>query len=124
MKAARTAVNFGVLPGIGWGYIHAASMLEDEFQGTQTFSGERMLLDSFTDVLRAQYEYLTGYNYRSMDSLKFLDLTTGEEEDRPSKVYDNAAATCLALEAGWATAKTLSKLSTIQGRGNTNYLNK
>lgn len=136
MKAAKTAINFGVLPGIGWGYLNAADAVEKQFNTPELSQRQRVLLDAFLGVLRSQYEYLTGYKYKELmtppsgfwwfkkpaGKLKFIDLTTGEETNKPEKVYDNAAATCLALEAGWATAKTLSKLSTIQGRSNTNYL--
>lgn len=136
MKAAKTAINFGVLPGIGWGYLNAADAVEKQFGTPELSQRQRALLDAFLGVLRSQYEYLTGYKYKELmtpasgfwwfkkpaGKLKFIDLTTGEETSQPEKVYDNAAATCLALEAGWATAKTLGKLSTIQGRSNTNYL--
>ena len=136
MKAAKTAINFGVLPGIGWGYLNAADAVEKQFRTPELSQRQRVLLDAFLGVLRSQYEYLTGYKYKELmtpasgfwwfkkpaGKLKFIDLTTGEETSEPEKVYDNAAATCLALEAGWATAKTLGKLSTIQGRSNTNYL--
>lgn len=135
MKAAKTAINFGVLPGIGWGYLNAADAVEAEF--TKVTPRQKVLLDTFLAVLRSQYEYLTGYKYKELvtpasgflwfkkpaGKLKFVDLTTGIETDKPERVYDNAAATCLALEAGWATAKTLGKLSTIQGRSDVNYLN-
>lgn len=137
MKAASTAVNFGVLPGIGWGYLTAASAIETEYQAKELTNNQQYLLDTFLAVMRSQYEYLTGYNYKELmtpasgfwifkkpaGKLKFLDLTSGEVSDHPGKVFDNAAATCLALSAGWSTAKTLGKLVTIQGRGDKNYLN-
>lgn len=122
MKAAKTAIEFGVLPGIGWGYLSAAAKLEDEYAQTSLTQVEQELLDTFLDVLRSQYEYLTGYRYRSMDKLRFIDLTDGEESDYPNKVYDNAAAVMVALQGAWATAKTLGKLSTINGRGDKDYL--
>ncbi|QDJ96938.1 chaperonin groEL [Aeromonas phage D3] len=124
ITAARSSLGFGVLPGIGWGYLQAAKEVEDHFYEVGITQNQRILMDKFLDVLRAQYTYLTGNVYRDMDRVSFLDLTTGEESKDPGKVYDNAAATCLALESGWGAAKTLGKLSTITGRGDTNYLHK
>lgn len=122
MKAAKTAISFGVLPGIGWGYLTAAAKVEAHYDMIPMDKTERELLDLYLDVLRQPYEHLTGFRYRSMDKLRFIDLTDGSESDFPDKVYDNAAAVTVALKGAWATAKTLGKLSTVNGRGDKDYL--
>lgn len=122
MKAAKTAISFGVLPGIGWGYLAAAAQVEDHYDQISLDKHQKELLDLYLDVLRQPYEHLTGFRYRSMEKLRFIDLTDGVESDFPDKVYDNAAAVTVALKGAWATAKTLGKLSTINGRGDKDYL--
>jgi hypothetical protein len=52
---------------------------------------------------------------------KYVDLVTGEVSDIPTTVYDNAAATMIALRGAWQTAKTLSKINNVMGRSNQSY---
>ncbi|WNV45980.1 chaperone GroEL [Aeromonas phage AerS_266] len=121
MKAARTGVIYGILPGIGYGYLKAASMLKDKLEYTIEKEHDDLFND-FLNVLTAQYKYLSGdVNYKLGTQPKFLDLVTGEIEPTPTMVFDNAAATLTALSGAWATAKTLCKLSNIMGRSHSSY---
>lgn len=119
MKAARTGQQFGIIPGIGYGYLMASRWLEAN-EPQQSDEGLEKCRVGLIKVLRAQYEHLT-QNDGSVENPMFIDLVTGEESDTPMDVYDNAAATMIALEGAWQTAKTLGKISNVMGRSNTNY---
>lgn len=123
MKAARTGLIYGVIPGIGYGYVMAAKHLESRFEELAQTTEQKDLLRAYLRVLCEQYSHLTG-NEIPLNGIepKFLDLITGEVEDKPTKVFDNAAATRIALQGGWATAKTLAKLEHVMGSSITNYL--
>nr|6HDD_A Chain A, Putative chaperonin GroEL [Pseudomonas phage OBP]6HDD_B Chain B, Putative chaperonin GroEL [Pseudomonas phage OBP]6HDD_C Chain C, Putative chaperonin GroEL [Pseudomonas phage OBP]6HDD_D Chain D, Putative chaperonin GroEL [Pseudomonas phage OBP]6HDD_E Chain E, Putative chaperonin GroEL [Pseudomonas phage OBP]6HDD_F Chain F, Putative chaperonin GroEL [Pseudomonas phage OBP]6HDD_G Chain G, Putative chaperonin GroEL [Pseudomonas phage OBP] len=119
MKAARTGQQFGVIPGIGYGYLMASKWLEANVPQQSDEKLEKCRI-GLIEVLRAQYEHLTGHD-GSAENPIFIDLVTGQESDTPMNVYDNAAATMIALEGAWQTAKTLGKISNVMGRSNTNY---
>lgn len=119
MKAATTALEFGVIPGIGYGYISAREALEAFPK--QSDEGLEQLVDMLKSVLVAQYEHLTEHKYTGIGTARYVDLVSGEESDKPMNVYDNAAATMTALKGAWSTAKTLGKLSNVMGRSNSNY---
>lgn len=119
MKAARTGLEFGVIPGIGYGYLMAREYLDALPQ--QSDEGLNQLLEDLKVVLTAQYEHLTENKYNGTGSARYVDLVTGEESDTPMDVYDNAAATLTALKGAWATAKTLGKLSNVMGKSNSTY---
>ena len=118
MKAARTGQEFGVIPGIGYGYLMASNHLEA--LPKQSDEGLEWCRNSLVAVLRSQYEHLTGDEYTGGEP-KFIDLVTGEESNTPMNVYDNAAATMIALKGAWQTAKTLGKISNVMGRSNKSY---
>lgn len=120
MKAARTGLEFGVLPGIGYGYLTAAQELSKEM-GKQNDEQFNTLLSLFTKVLVSQYEHLTGHVYESTKTPVYIDLVTGEESETPMNVFDNAAATMTALTGAWSTAKTLGKINNIMGKSNSKY---
>lgn len=119
MKAARTGQQFGVIHGIGYGYLMASKWLESEIPQQSDEELEKCRI-GLIKVLRAQYEHLTGFDGAS-ENPTFIDLVSGQESDTPMNVYDNAAATMIALEGAWQTAKTLGKISNVMGRSNTNY---
>ena len=119
IKAARTGKEFGVIPGIGYGYLMAAEYIASlPEQSDEDLNRLRLF---FQQVLVAQYEHLTGNLYSGVGSASYIDLVTGEESIVPVNVYDNAAATLTALKGAWSTAKTLGKISNVMGRSNTSY---
>ena len=119
MKAAHTGQQYGVIPGIGYGYLMASNYVADQLpqQSDEELESCRQLL---IKVLRSQYEHLTGYDYNG-GTPTFIDLVTGEESTTPMNVFDNAAATMIALKGAWQTAKTLGKISNVMGRSNKSY---
>lgn len=122
IKAAKTGKIFGVLPGIGCGYLGAAKILFMERDPKDAFE-EKLLMD-FIEVLESPYKHLTGqndYQTKNQKPAQFLDLVTGEVSERVDNVFDNAAATMTALSGGWSTAKTLAKLNNIMGRSMKQY---
>lgn len=134
MKAAKTGLQFGVIPGIGYGYLKARQMLEND-KPAQSDEELNQLHELLMNVLSSQYEHLTGNKYftpitkrgwfgktKTIEcSVRFTDLVTGEESPIPVNVYDNAAATLTALKGAWATAKTLGKISNVMGKSNSAY---
>lgn len=118
MKAAKTGSIFGVLPGIGWAYLTVANTLVEKYNKQTLSEEEQNLVIDFCSVLTQPYLHLTG---GSLEEVKFLDLVTGKEEDIPTSVFDNAAATMTALNGGWACCKTLSKINNIMGRSMKSY---
>ncbi|UOX39506.1 60 kDa chaperonin [Aeromonas phage ZPAH34] len=122
MKAAKTGVIYGILPGIGYGYLSAAHQIKEKL-GKEIKEENVELFNTFLNVLLAQYKHLSGdVEFELGSEPKFLDLVTGEIESKPTKVFDNAAATLTALSGAWATAKTLCKLSNIMGRSHSSYV--
>ncbi|QZA70706.1 GroEL-like type I chaperonin [Erwinia phage AH04] len=119
MKAARTGLQYGVLPGIGYAYMEASKFVKALPQ--QSDEGLEQLRQDLADLLTYQYTYLTGIEQTDADYGKYVDLVTGEVSDQPTAVFDNAAATMIALEGAWATAKTLSKINNVMGRSNQSY---
>lgn len=120
MKAAKTGLQFGVIPGIGYGYLMARQMLEND-KPAQSDEELNQLHELLMNVLTSQYEHLTGHKYDGSGSVCYVDLVTGEETVVPNNVYDNAAATLTALKGAWATAKTLGKISNVMGKSNSAY---
>lgn len=122
MKAASTGLQYGVIPGIGYGYMEASEHLAQlELQS----DGElEELRQDLIRLLTQQYTHLTGISMDdSTDEFgKYIDLVTGEVSDKPTSVFDNAAATMIALQGAWATAKTLGKTNNIMGRSNQSYM--
>lgn len=119
MKAARTGLQYGVLPGIGYGYMQASVFIDSQPQ--QSDEELEQLRVDLSDLLTYQYTYLTGLEKGDTDYGKYIDLVTGEVSDKPTAVFDNAAATIIAFEGAWATAKTLSKINNVMGRSNQSY---
>lgn len=119
MKAARTGQQFGVIPGIGYGYLKASDFVLG--LPAQSDEGLEHCRKVLAEVLCAQYEHLTGFEYNNDGDAIFVDLVTGEESRTPMNVYDNAAATMTALKGAWQTAKTLGKISNVMGRSNKTY---
>lgn len=117
-KAAQTGQQFGVIPGIGYGYLMASNLIAE--LPAQSDEGLEVCRSNLVAVLRSQYEHLTGHDYEGGTPV-FIDLVTGEESDTPMNVYDNAAATMIALKGAWQTAKTLGKISNVMGRSNKSY---
>lgn len=119
MKAARTGLQYGVLPGIGYGYMRASKFVADLPEQSDE-ELEKLRID-LSDLLTYQYTHLTGLYLGDVDYGKYVDLVTGEVSDKPTAVFDNAAATMIALEGAWATAKTLGKINNVMGRSNQSY---
>lgn len=119
MKAARTGLQYGVLPGIGYGYMQASEFVAN--QPEQSDEELEQLRIDLSDLLTKQYTHLTGLKQGDADYGKYIDLVTGEVSDKPTAVFDNAAATTIALDGAWATAKTLGKLNNVMGRSNQSY---
>ncbi|QYN80139.1 chaperonin groEL [Kosakonia phage Kc263] len=119
MKAAKTGLQYGVIPGIGYGYMKAADHLAE--QPAQSDEELEKLRQQLIELLRLQYEHLTGIRPGDSDYGKYVDLVTGEISEKPTTVFDNAAATMIALRGGWQTAKTLSKINNVMGRSNQSY---
>lgn len=120
MKAANTGLQYGVLPGIGYAYMEAAKHV----LGLPKQSDEELdeLRKTLAQILTYQYSHLTGIYATDEDQFgKYVDLVTGEISDIPTTVFDNAAATMIALRGAWQTAKTLSKTNNIMGRSNQSY---
>jgi chaperonin GroEL len=124
IKAARTGRIYGVLPGIGWGYLEAGRQLLRMVRPQNEWQEE--LLKEYLHVLTQPYTQLTGVDYIITDdgTPMFLDLVTGHSSSEVTAVFDNAAATMTALSAGWSTAKTLAKLHNICGRSMKSYKNR
>lgn len=118
VKAAKTGLQFGVIPGIGYGYLMASNVIAALPE--QSDEELEICRKNLIQVLRAQYEHLTGHDYTG-GTPTFIDLVTGEESDTPMNVFDNAAATMIALKGAWQTAKTLGKISNVMGRSNKSY---
>lgn len=119
MKAARTGLQYGVIPGIGYGYMEASKFVNNlPRQSDEEL--EKLRID-LSDLLTYQYTHLTGLCLNDSDYGKYVDLVTGEVSDKPTAVFDNAAAVMIALQGAWATAKTLGKTNNIMGRSNQNY---
>ena len=118
MKAAKTGSIYGILPGIGWGYLTVAQTLLEKYNQMELTTEQEELVLDFTSVLTQPYLHLTG---NTLENIKFLDLVTGLEEDVPTGVFDNAAATMTALTGGWACCKTLAKINNIMGRSSKSY---
>ena len=118
MKAAKTGSIYGILPGIGWAYLTVAQTLLEKYNQMELSTEQEELVLDFTSVLTQPYLHLTG---NTLENIKFLDLVTGEEEDIPTSVFDNAAATMTALTGGWACCKTLAKINNIMGRSSKSY---
>lgn len=118
MKAAKTGSIYGILPGIGWAYLTVAQTLLKKYNRMELTTEQEELVLDFTSVLTQPYLHLTG---NTLENIKFLDLVTGEEEDIPTSVFDNAAATMTALTGGWACCKTLAKINNIMGRSSKSY---
>lgn len=119
MKAARTGLQYGVLPGIGYGYMEASKFILT--QPKQSDERLEQLRQDLAELLTYQYTHLTGIERNDSQFGKYIDLVTGEVSDKPTAVFDNAAATMIALEGAWATAKTLGKTNNIMGRSNRRY---
>lgn len=119
MKAARTGLQYGVLPGIGYGYMEASKFVSE--QPEQSDEELEQLRIDLSDLLTEQYMHLTNLRPGDAEYGKYVDLVTGEVSDKPTAVFDNAAATMIALEGAWATAKTLGKINNVMGRSNQNY---
>jgi len=119
MKAARTGLQYGVLPGIGYGYMEASKFILA--QPKQSDEGLEQLRQDLAELLTYQYTHLTDIERDDEDFGKYIDLVTGDVSDKPTAVFDNAAATMIALEGAWATAKTLGKTNNIMGRSNRRY---
>lgn len=119
MKAASTGLQYGVLPGIGYAYMQASKFVRELPE--QSDEGCEELRQDLADLLTYQYTHLTGIESDDAEFGKFIDLVTGEVSDVPTTVYDNAAATMIALEGAWATAKTLGKINNVMGRSNQSY---
>lgn len=119
MKAARTGLQYGVIPGIGYGYMKASEHLAS--QPAQSDEELEKLRQQLIKLLTYQYEHLVGMQPGDENYGKYVDLVTGEVSDIPTTVYDNAAATMIALRGAWQTAKTLSKINNVMGRSNQSY---
>lgn len=118
-KAAATGLQYGVLPGIGYAYMEAAKYVQGLPQQSDE-ELEQLRLD-LSELLTYQYTHLTGIHRGDEKFGKYIDLVTGEVSDKPTAVFDNAAATMIALEGAWATAKTLGKINNVMGRSNQTY---
>lgn len=124
IKAARTGRIYGILPGIGWGYLEAGRQLLKMVRPENEWQEE--LLKEYLEVLTQPYTQLTGVDYTITEdgTPMFLDLVTGHTSSDVTTVFDNAAATMTALSGGWSTAKTLVKLHNICGRSMKSYKNR
>lgn len=119
MKAAKTGLQYGVIPGIGYGYMQASAHVAGlPAQSDVELESLRLKL---VELLTYQYSYLTGIEKDDADFGNYIDLVTGGVSDVPTNVFDNAAATMIAIEGAWATAKTLSKTNNVMGRSNQSY---
>ena len=119
MKAANTGLQYGVIPGIGYGYMQAAEHLKTL---PEQSDGElEQLREQLIKLLTWQYTHLTGIETDDEEFGKYIDLVTGETSDKPTTVFDNAAATMIALRGAWQTAKTLGKINNVMGRSNQSY---
>lgn len=119
MKSAATGLQYGVIPGIGFGYLKASEFVKT--LPVQSDEGLEQLRLDLVELLTRQYTHLTDIHIGDENYGKFIDLVTGEMSDHPETVFDNAAAVMIALEGAWATAKTLGKLNNVMGRSNKSY---
>jgi len=126
IRVASSSLQFGTLPGIGWGYNQVAEKLHQRYSHLGASNKEQeqvfwVVVKKFITVLTAQYEYLTGNQYIVGSNNKYMDLVTLEENNEPENVFDNGSASIIALEGGWSVVKRLTNLSCILGKHNTSY---
>lgn len=107
------------------------------------------LTESFVEILVSQYRHLTGEeyviinkedNYIYYPSVRifgvydpvtageqknvYIDLVTGDAEDKPINVFDNGCAAMCAIESAWSVVKHLGRLEAILGKSNSSYVKK
>lgn len=123
MKAAKTGLHYGVIPGIGYGYLSVIDVLTilDPYSEPKYKGDEKELVGKFCNVMKAQYEHLTGNKFVQEEKPEFVDLVTGKVSEIPEEVYDNGWATVIALTGAWSTTKTLAKINNLMGRSNKSY---
>lgn len=126
IRVAQSSIQFGVLPGIGWGYNQVAEILHDKYRDLDTSEDEQdriksVVVEKFISVLTAQYEYLSNHEYNLGGTNLYFDLVTLEETEIPTNVFDNGSAAIVAMEGGWSVVKRLCKMSCILGKQNTSY---
>lgn len=120
IKAASSALNYGVIPGIGFGFVQVANHFYHIASGYKE-NEAAIILDLAKLVFAKQYEHLTGNSWNPNTDCEYVDLITGESKTVPDTVFDNGAAAIIALKGAWSVTKTLSKLECIVGGADRSY---
>ena len=126
-RVAASSLRFGVIHGIGWGYIQVAETFYQKYSylENETSTQDQInwtLIKDFIDVMTAQYRYLNDCDYEHGQITLYRDLVTMEASEIPQNVYDNGSAAIIAMESGWSVVKRLAKLSCILGKTNSSYV--
>lgn len=109
IRAVKSALTNGVLPGIGYTLALAGVELLKNHP-------DDIIAEKFADVLGAQLEFLTGERYR--EGMTFTNLATNDVGKTPMEigVWDAKLATVTALKAGLKTALILTSIhATVLG---------
>lgn len=125
VKAAASSLLYGVLPGIGWGYVQAARYIYDKYVKGKPFNSESKVAEIFANVLLTQYNYLNPETFmeasEERQQVLYHDLVTDSLTEVPDFVFDNGAAAIAALEGAWSTVRRLIKMHVILGKSNNSY---
>lgn len=113
IKAVKSALINGILPGVGTALLNAGCAVLAEYQKTD----DEMMISILQDldvVFRAQYLKLVGGYENVGGKLGVIDLTTGKL-GTPSElgIFDTAYASITALRGGLQTAKILANLDSL-----------
>lgn len=126
IRVAASSIRFGVLPGIGYGYNQVAEELYSRYSEMENSTNQNdqvmwAVIKRFIKAITGQYEYLMNKEYEVGGKNLYFDMVNLEDEEVPTKVFDNGSSAIVALEGGWSVVKRLKKLSCILGKSNTSY---
>lgn len=119
IKAVRSAIINGVLPGVGTSLAKAGQEVVAEYLPTlaKRFPCNTLASDLLT-FFTSQYNHLVGHSHllssKEQRDLLCINLVTNEKgKAEDMGIYDTAYSSITALKGGFKTAQILSKLSTL-----------
>lgn len=124
IKAVKSALTHGILPGVGTSLIKACQAVIKQYTD-ETDQNKRNILDHIEEVCFMQYERLTADVKQLIDQpyigenkeanvYRVVNLANGEI-GLPENlgIYDTALSSVVALKGGMQTAKILANLSSV-----------